>query len=222
MRHEQAAVHMADGYARSTGKVGTVLVTSGPGATNCITGSRPPIWTPSPGDPVRPGADQHDRGGCIPGDRHDRHLPPGGEAQFPVQEGQRHSRRHQEGLLHCCQPPGRWWWICPKTCRTRKRSFPISIPRRCPCAPTIRPSRATRQIKRAAKLLVGGRVMYVGGGAINANADHLVTKLAELLNLPVTTTLMGLGPSPAPIRNSSACWACTVPSKRTRPCTTRI
>ncbi len=35
--------------------------------------------------------------------------------------------------------------------------------------------------------------MYVGGGAINANADHLVTKLAELLNLPVTTTLMGLG-----------------------------
>ncbi|MGY2437390.1 thiamine pyrophosphate-binding protein, partial [Escherichia coli] len=38
VRHEQAAVHMADGYARSTGKVGTVLVTSGPGATNCITG----------------------------------------------------------------------------------------------------------------------------------------------------------------------------------------
>ena len=38
VRHEQAAVHMADGYTRATGKVGTVLVTSGPGATNCITG----------------------------------------------------------------------------------------------------------------------------------------------------------------------------------------
>src|SRR5210317_1438721 len=38
VRHEQAAVHMADGYARATGKVGVVLVTSGPGATNCVTG----------------------------------------------------------------------------------------------------------------------------------------------------------------------------------------
>ena len=47
VRHEQAAVHAAEGYARSTGKVGCVLVTSGPGATNAITGLFPPSSVPS-------------------------------------------------------------------------------------------------------------------------------------------------------------------------------
>jgi len=48
VRHEQAATHAADGYARATGKPGVVLVTSGPGATNALPGLPPPIWTPSP------------------------------------------------------------------------------------------------------------------------------------------------------------------------------
>ncbi len=91
---------------------------------------------------------------------------------------------------------GPWWWTLPKDVQNPKEKFPTSIPSPFPCAPTIRRKAGHKgQIKRAAKLLTEASrpVMYVGGGAINANADHLVTKLAELLNLPVTTTLMGLG-----------------------------
>lgn len=113
----------------------------------------------------------------------------------------------------------------PKDVQNPKEKFPYQYPESVSLR-SYNPTKAGHkgQIKRAAKLLTEASrpVMYVGGGAINANADHLVTKLAELLNLPVTTTLMGLGPSAAPTRNSSACSACTAPSKRTRACTTRI
>ena len=84
----------------------------------------------------------------------------------------------------------------PKDVQNPKEKFPYQYPE----TVSLRSYNPTKsghkgQIKRAAKLLVEAErpVMYVGGGAINANADHLVTKLAELLNLPVTTTLMGLG-----------------------------
>ena len=74
VRHEQGAVHAAEGYARSTGKVGCVLVTSGPGATNAVTGldRRADGFDP---DRVhhRPGADPPDRQRRVPGMRHGRH-----------------------------------------------------------------------------------------------------------------------------------------------------
>ncbi len=60
-RHEQGAVHAADGYARASGKPGVVLVTSGPGATNTVTALRRHIWTRFRGGHDRPGADRHDR-----------------------------------------------------------------------------------------------------------------------------------------------------------------
>ncbi len=76
VRHEQAAVHAAEGYARSTGKVGCVLVTSGPGATNAVTGLVDALMDSHPDRlPDRPGADASDRQRRLPGSRHHRHHP---------------------------------------------------------------------------------------------------------------------------------------------------
>ena len=74
VRHEQGAVHAAEGYARSTGKVGCVLVTSGPGATNAVTGLTDALMDSIPiVCHHRPGADAPDRQRRVPGMRHGRH-----------------------------------------------------------------------------------------------------------------------------------------------------
>jgi sulfopyruvate decarboxylase TPP-binding subunit len=83
VRHEQAATHAADGYARSTGKPGVVLVTSGPGATNAITGIATAYMDSIPMVViVRAGAARQDRRGRLPGNRHGRHLAADREAQL--------------------------------------------------------------------------------------------------------------------------------------------
>ena len=80
VRHEQAAVHMADGLARATGEVGVVLVTSGPGATNAING----VYGLYPaGDPLRAGSHLADWLRCFSGVRHGRDFASRGEAQLP-------------------------------------------------------------------------------------------------------------------------------------------
>lgn len=79
VRHEQAAVHMADGLARATGEVGVVLVTSGPGATNAITGIATAYMDSIPFScPFRAGSDLVDRLRCLSGVRHGGDFPPGG------------------------------------------------------------------------------------------------------------------------------------------------
>ena len=88
VRHEQAAVHAAEGYARSTGKVGVVLVTSGPGATNAVTGLTDALMDSIPDRlPDRPGADAPDRQRRLPGSRHDRHHAALHQAQLPGEGG---------------------------------------------------------------------------------------------------------------------------------------
>ena len=76
VRHEQAAAHAADGYARASGRAGVCVATSGPGATNLVTGLATAHMdsTPRRGH-HRPGAARHDRPGRLPGDRHHRHHP---------------------------------------------------------------------------------------------------------------------------------------------------
>jgi acetolactate synthase-1/2/3 large subunit len=88
VRHEQGASHAADGYARATGKPGVCLVTSGPGATNAITGIATAYMDSIPlvvltgqvpshvGGADRPGAEPRDWPGCVPGSRCGRRLPP--------------------------------------------------------------------------------------------------------------------------------------------------
>ena len=101
VRQEGGALHAAEGYARSTGKVGVVLVTSGPGATNC--GDRPHRRADG-FDPARvhhrPGADAPDRQRRVPGVRHGRHHPPVHQAQLAGEERQRPGAHPARGVLH--------------------------------------------------------------------------------------------------------------------------
>ena len=101
VRHEQAATHAAEGYARSTGKPGVVLVTSGPGATNAVTGlDRRADGLDPDRRPHRPGRDLPDRQRRLPGGRHRRHHPALHQAQL-AGEGHGQARRdHPRGLPH--------------------------------------------------------------------------------------------------------------------------
>ena len=108
VRHEQAAVHGADGYARATDKVGVVMVTSGPGVTNAVTGIADRLHGLDPaGHHQRAGADACDRAGCLPGSRHGGRHPSLCEAQLPGEGRARHRAHHQEGLLHRQDRPSR-------------------------------------------------------------------------------------------------------------------
>lgn len=100
VRHEQAAVHMADGLARATGEVGVVLVTSGPGATERHHWHCDSLYgLYSVGDPLGAGSHLAYRLRCLPGVRHGGDFPSGGEAQFPGEADRRYSRRAEESLL---------------------------------------------------------------------------------------------------------------------------
>ena len=93
VRHEQGATHMADGYARATGKPGVVLVTSGPGATNTVTGLLTALMDSVPDDRAHRPDHLADAGqGRLPGGRRHRHHLPGGEALLPGEERRTTSR----------------------------------------------------------------------------------------------------------------------------------
>ena len=95
VRHEQGAGHAAEGYARSTGKAGVMLVTSGPGATNAVTPLQDALMDFDPARlPDRPGADLADRLGRLPGMRHGRHHAALHQAQLAGQGRQRARRHH--------------------------------------------------------------------------------------------------------------------------------
>ena len=108
VRHEQGAVHAAEGYARSTGKVGCVLVTSGPGATNAVTGLTDALMDSIPlVVHHRAGADAPDRQRRVPGMRHGRHHAALHQAQLPGEERQRPGARAARGVPHRGDRPAR-------------------------------------------------------------------------------------------------------------------
>nr|WP_321271631.1 acetolactate synthase 3 large subunit [uncultured Tolumonas sp.] len=201
VRHEQAAVHMADGYARATGKVGAVLVTSGPGATNCITGiataymdSIPLVVLSGQVPTSLIGNDAFQETDMIgisrPVVKHSFLCKEAADIPLAIKKA---------FYIASTGRPGPVVVDLPKDVQNPAIKVPYQYPEEVHLR-SYNPTKSGHkgQIKRAAKLLAEARkpVMYIGGGAIAANADKQVMRIAELFSLPVTSTLMGLGAFP--------------------------
>ncbi|MCP3866306.1 MAG: acetolactate synthase 3 large subunit, partial [Aestuariibacter sp.] len=201
VRHEQAAAHMADGYARSTGKTGTVLVTSGPGATNTLTGiataymdSIPMVVLSGQVPSMHIGEDafqETDMVGCSrPIVKHSFLVKRAVDIPEAIAKAYYIANTGRPGPVVVDLPKD-----IVNVMEEHPYVYPSSVEMRS-YNPTVRGH--TKQVKKAVASLKKAErpVLYVGGGAVTAEASGLVTKLAELLNAPVTCTLMGLGAFP--------------------------
>jgi acetolactate synthase, large subunit, biosynthetic type len=201
VRHEQAAVHMADGYARATGKVGCVLVTSGPGATNAITGiatayadSIPLVVLSGQVPSGLIGSDAFQECDMVGISR------PVVKHSFLVKDPQNIPTIIKKAFyIASTGRPGPVVIDLPKDVVNPLNKFAYTYPEDVTLRsynPTVQGHKG--QIKRALKaLLVAKRpVLFVGGGVISANCHDALTQFAKQLNLPVTSSLMGLGSFP--------------------------
>lgn len=200
VRHEQGAVHMAEGYARSSGRVGVVLVTSGPGATNAITGIANAYMDSTPivvitGQVPLPliGTDAFQEVDTVgitrPCVKHNYLVRDVSDLGAIV---------HEAFYLAKSGRPGPVVIDIPKDVsaaqthysRLERVSFPHNQTQRSPNA---------ADVTRAASAIVRARrpVLYVGGGIVNSGAGDVLVAFAEQLQLPVTPTLMGLGGFPS-------------------------
>lgn len=207
VRHEQAAVHMADGYARATGKVGVVLVTSGPGATNAITGiataymdSIPLVVLSGQVPSNLIGNDAFQECDMIGISR------PVVKHSFLVQDPTQIPEIIKKAFyIASTGRPGPVVVDLPKDCLNpallHEYIYPDSVKMRS-YNPTT--SGHKGQIRRGLQALLAAKkpVLYVGGGAIISGCDKQILKLAERLNIPVVSTLMGLGAFPSTHKNS--------------------
>ncbi len=199
MRHEQGAVHAADGYARSSGRTGVCLVTSGPGATNAVTGvataymdSVPLVILTGQVNSMLIGNDAFQEADITGITR------PCTKHNYLVKEVKDLASTIKQAFhLAKTGRPGPVLVDLPKDvmAETAEFSYPSKIKMRS-YNPTYHGHPG--QIKRAAKLIAGARkpVIYAGGGVIISNASKELTALAQKFSLPVTTTLMGLGAYP--------------------------
>ncbi|WON77674.1 acetolactate synthase 3 large subunit [Serratia sp. UGAL515B_01] len=207
VRHEQGAVHMADGYTRATGEVGVVLVTSGPGATNAITGiataymdSIPMVILSGQVPSSLIGYDAFQECDMVGISR------PVVKHSFLVKRTEDiPSVLKKAFYLASTGRPGPVVIDLPKDIVGPAVKMPYSYPKEVSMRsynPTVQGHRG--QIKRALKTMLSAKkpVMYVGGGAINAGCHQELLQLAEKLNFPVTCTLMGLGAFPGTHRQS--------------------
>lgn len=207
VRHEQAAVHMADGYSRATGKVGVVLVTSGPGATNAITGiataymdSIPMVVLSGQVPNNLIGNDAFQECDMVGISR------PIVKHSFLVTKAEDIPGIIKKAFyLASTGRPGPVVVDLPKNVLNPLETFPYEYPKEVSMR-SYNPTTAGHkgQIKKGLKTLIEAKkpVLYVGGGAIMANASEQLLKLAEALNLPVISTLMGLGAFPATHKNA--------------------
>ncbi|MDR2093613.1 MAG: biosynthetic-type acetolactate synthase large subunit [Azoarcus sp.] len=200
VRHEQAAVHAADGFARSTGKVGVALVTSGPGATNAVTGIATAYYDSVPlvvisGQVATAfiGQDAFQEVDTVGVTR------PCVKHNFLVRDVRDLALTLKKAFyLAASGRPGPVVVDIPKDVSIARCAFsyPAEIAMRS-YNPVVRGHQG--QIKKAARLLLGARrpMIYAGGGVILSDAADELTRLARLLGAPVSTTLMGLGAFPA-------------------------
>ncbi|MTD41033.1 acetolactate synthase 3 large subunit [Erwinia sp. CPCC 100877] len=201
VRHEQAAVHMADGLARATGEVGVVLVTSGPGATNAITGiataymdSIPMVVLSGQVATSLIGYDAFQECDMVGISR------PVVKHSFLVKQTEDIPGVLKKAFwLAASGRPGPVVVDLPKDILNPANKLPYVWPETVSMRsynPTTQGHRG--QIKRAMNTLMAAKrpVIYVGGGAINSGCDKELLKLAEALNAPVVSSLMGLGAFP--------------------------
>ena len=207
VRHEQGAVHMADGLARATGEVGVVLVTSGPGATNAITGiataymdSIPLVILSGQVPSSLIGYDAFQECDMVGISR------PVVKHSFLVKSTEEIPTVLKKAFwLAASGRPGPVVIDLPKDILNPANKLPYVYPESVSMRsynPTIQGHKG--QIKRALNTLLAARkpVMYVGGGAITSACETELLQIAEQLNIPVTSSLMGLGAFPGTHRQS--------------------
>lgn len=199
VRHEQGAIHAADGYARATGEVGVCLVTSGPGATNAVTGIATAYMDSIPvviftGQVPTPliGNDAFQEVDIVgitrPCTKHNYLVKDVKDLARVVKQAFYLARSGRPGPVLVDLPKDVMQATCgfeyPRNVRMRSYN------------PNLRPH--SRQTKKVAKLLQEAErpLIYSGGGVISAQAHRELTWLARRLNIPVTSTLMGLGAFP--------------------------
>ena len=202
VRHEQGATHAADGYARATGKPGVVLVTSGPGATNAITGIATAFMDSIPmvvisGQVAKHliGTDAFQETDMVGISR------PIVKHSFSVKSAQDIPIIIKQAFyIATSGRPGPVVIDVPKDTTSPEEVFDFVYPDKADIRsynPLILPEK--KQIVRAVEAMLQANqpVIYAGGGAINSNASSELIKLNDLLDFPVTNTLMGLGVYPA-------------------------
>lgn len=199
-RHEQGAIHMAEGYAKATGRVGVALVTSGPGATNAVTGIADAYMDSTPlvvitGQVPRKmiGTDAFQEidtvGITRPCTKYNYLVQNAGELAMVVKEA---------FYIASTGRPGPVVIDIPKDVTAETAPFVYAESVR---LPGYRPGLPAddEQVRRAVDRLLSAKrpILYVGGGIIHANASSELMELAERLHFPVTPTLMGLGCFPS-------------------------
>jgi acetolactate synthase-1/2/3 large subunit len=198
-RHEQAAAHAADGYARVTGRPGVCLATSGPGATNLVTGIATAFMDSSPlvaftgqVPTAQIGRDSFQEaditGITLPITKHN----------FLVKDVRDLARTVKEAFyIATTGRPGPVLVDIPRDVSGAQTEYvdpgPVDLPG---YRPVLDPE--PDQVLAAAKLIATAQrpVIYAGGGVIASNASEELRRLAELIMAPVTTTLMGIGGFP--------------------------
>jgi len=205
VRHEQAAIHAADGYARSTDKVGVALVTSGPGVTNAVTGiatayadSIPMVIISGQVPTAAIGLDAFQEVDTVGITR------PCVKHNFLVKDPKDIAATIKKAFfLAKSGRPGPVLVDIPKdvTAQTAEYVYPESVSIRS-YSPVSKGHQG--QIRKALGLLAEARrpMIYIGGGVILSGAAEKLTRLAKMLDFPVTNTLMGLGGHPATDRQN--------------------
>ncbi len=199
-RHEQGAAHAADGYARATGKVGVCMSTSGPGATNLVTGIATANMDSVPLVAIAGQVATHvigtdafqeadTTGITLPIVKHNYLITRPEDIAQTVQES---------FLLASTGRPGAVVIDMPSDVSRTQVDF--KYPDKLTSLPGYRPTTKghNRQIKEAARLIATAKqpVIYAGGGVITAGASEELRQLARLLDFPVTTTLLAKGAFP--------------------------
>ena len=199
VRHEQGGVHMADGYARASGKPGVALVTSGPGATNTVTGlataymdSIPIVVFTGQVPTALIGNDAFQEADIVGITR------PCTKHNYLVKDIKDLARIIKEAFyIATTGRPGPVLVDLPKDVLTASYAFKYPDKANIPSyQPTYKGHKG--QIKKAVEMILAAKrpVIYSGGGVISSNAAAELTALARKLSIPVTNTLMGLGAYP--------------------------